>query len=84
MEIKNPVPPFSYDSAVKKVMLAEQAWNSRNPEVVCMAYTLNTEWRNRSEFISGREEVKVFLANKWRKNLTTSLKKNFGHLLITV
>lgn len=75
MEIKNPVPPFSYDSAVKKVMLAEQAWNSRNPEVVCMAYTLNTEWRNRSEFISGREEVKVFLANKWEKELDYKLKK---------
>jgi len=75
MEIKNPVPPFSYDSAVKKVRLAEQAWNSRNPEVVCMAYTLNTEWRNRSEFISGREEVKVFLANKWEKELDYKLKK---------
>ena len=75
MEIKNPVPPFSYDSAVKKVMLAEQACNSRNPEVVCMAYSLNTEWRNRSEFISGREEVKVFLANKWEKELGYKLKK---------
>ncbi|MDY0905423.1 nuclear transport factor 2 family protein [Pedobacter sp. CFBP9032] len=75
MEIKNPVPPFSYDSAVKKVMLAEQAWNSHNPEVVCMAYTLNTEWRNRSEFISGREEVKVFLATKWEKELDYKLKK---------
>lgn len=75
MEIKNPVPPFSYDSAVKKVMLAARAWNSRNPEVVCMAYTLNTEWRNRSEFISGREEVKVFLANKWKNELGYKLKK---------
>jgi len=75
MEIKNPVPPFSYDSAVEKVMLAERAWNSRNPEVVCMAYTVNTEWRNRSEFISGREEVKVFLANKWEKELSYKLKK---------
>ncbi|EDM37851.1 hypothetical protein PBAL39_15539 [Pedobacter sp. BAL39] len=75
MEIKNPVPPFNYDSAMTKVMLAERAWNSRNPEVVCMAYTLNTEWRNRSEFISGREEVKVFLANKWEKELDYKLKK---------
>lgn len=75
MEIKNPVPPFNYDSAVEKVMLAERAWNSRNPEVVCMAYTLNTEWRNRSEFISGREEVKVFLANKWENELGYKLKK---------
>ncbi|WP_310590041.1 DUF1348 family protein [Dyadobacter chenwenxiniae] len=56
-------------------MLAEQAWNSRDPEVVCMAYTLNTEWRNRSEFISGREEVKVFLVNKWEKELDCKLKK---------
>ena len=56
-------------------MLAERTWNSRNPEVVCMAYTLNTEWRNRSEFISGREEVKIFLANKWKKELGYKLKK---------
>lgn len=75
MEIKKPVPPFSHESAVEKVMLAERAWNSRNPEVVCMAYTLNTEWRNRSEFISGREEVKVFLANKWKNELSYKLKK---------
>jgi nuclear transport factor 2 (NTF2) superfamily protein len=75
MEIKKPVPPFNYDSAVHKVMLAERAWNSRNPEIVCMAYTLNTEWRNRSEFISGREEVKVFLANKWKNELSYKLKK---------
>ena len=75
MEIKKPVPPFSHESAVEKVMLAERTWNSRNPEVVCMAYTLNTEWRNRSEFISGREEVKIFLANKWKKELGYKLKK---------
>jgi nuclear transport factor 2 (NTF2) superfamily protein len=75
MEIKKPVPPFNYDSAVHEVMLAERAWNSRNPEIVCMAYTLNTEWRNRSEFISGREEVKVFLANKWKNELRYKLKK---------
>lgn len=75
MEIKKPVPPFNYDSAVHKVMLAERAWNSRNPEIVCMAYTLNTEWRNRSEFISGREAVKVFLANKWKNELSYKLKK---------
>jgi nuclear transport factor 2 (NTF2) superfamily protein len=75
MEIKKPVPPFNYDSAVHKVMLAERAWNSRNPEIVCMAYTLNTEWRNRSEIISGREEVKVFLANKWKNELSYKLKK---------
>jgi nuclear transport factor 2 (NTF2) superfamily protein len=75
MEIKKPVPPFNYDLAVHKVMLAERAWNSRNPEVVCMAYTLNTEWRNRLELISSREEMKVFLANKWKNEVSYKLKK---------
>ncbi|KQN36276.1 histidine kinase [Pedobacter sp. Leaf41] len=75
MEIKTPVPPFNYETAIEKVMLAERAWNSRDPETICMAYTLNTQWRNRSQFISGREEVKAFLVTKWEKELSYKLKK---------
>ena len=60
-----PVPPFTYDEAVTKVRMAENAWNTRNPEKVAMAYTPDTRWRNRSEFLNGREEVQEFLTRKW-------------------
>lgn len=62
---KPPVPPFSYEDAVKKVRMAEDAWNSRNPQRVSLAYTVDTQWRNRSEFITGRSEVVEFLTRKW-------------------
>lgn len=60
-----PVPPFSYDDAVKKVRMAEDAWNTRDPERVALAYTPDTKWRNRSEFLNGRDEVRNFLTRKW-------------------
>ncbi len=60
-----PVPPFTYDEAVTKVRMAENAWNTRDPEKVAMAYTPDTRWRNRSEFLTGREEVQEFLTRKW-------------------
>lgn len=60
-----PVPPFSYDDAVKKVRMAEDAWNTRDPEKVALAYTPDTKWRNRSEFLTGRDEVRDFLTRKW-------------------
>ncbi|MVT12120.1 nuclear transport factor 2 family protein [Chitinophaga tropicalis] len=75
MEQKHPLPPFTLDTARQKVQLAEDAWNSRNPEIVCKAYTTDTEWRNRAEFINGREEVKAFLTRKWEKELDYKLKK---------
>lgn len=75
MEQKLPLPPFTYETALQKVQMAEDAWNSRNPERVCLAYTIDTEWRNRSEFINGREEVKTFLTRKWEKELDYKLKK---------
>lgn len=62
-----PLPPFTYDEAFKKVRMAEDAWNSKNPDRVAMAYTPDTRWRNRSEFLNGREEVRAFLARKWSK-----------------
>ncbi|MEB3230561.1 MAG: nuclear transport factor 2 family protein [Leptolyngbyaceae bacterium] len=72
---KPPFPPFSYEDAVKKVRGAEDAWNSRNPETVSLAYTLDSEWRNRAEFIKGREEIVKFLQRKWAKELDYRLIK---------
>ena len=75
LEIKPPLPPFDLESAKQKVQMAEDAWNTRDPEKVCLAYTIGTEWRNRSEFLNGREEVKAFLKRKWEKELDYKLKK---------
>lgn len=70
-----PFPPFDEESARKKVRLAEDAWNSRDPERVSLAYTPNTVWRNRAEFLSGREAVVQFLSRKWSKELEYRLIK---------
>ncbi|RBQ11960.1 DUF1348 family protein [Pedobacter miscanthi] len=75
MEQKLPLPPFTHETALQKVQMAEDAWNSRDPERVCLAYTIDTEWRNRTDFINGREEVKTFLTRKWEKELDYKLKK---------
>jgi nuclear transport factor 2 (NTF2) superfamily protein len=63
--IRTPVPPFTYEDAVQKVRMAENAWNTRDPAKVAMAYTPDTKWRNRAEFLNGRAEVEAFLTNKW-------------------
>lgn len=60
-----PVPPFSYDDAVQKVRMAENAWNTRDPSKVTLAYTHDAKWRNRSEFLNGRAAIAAFLARKW-------------------
>jgi nuclear transport factor 2 (NTF2) superfamily protein len=75
MEQKLPLPPFNMETALQKVQLAEDAWNSKDPERVCLAYTIDSEWRNRTEFINGRQEIKQFLARKWKKELGYKLKK---------
>ena len=75
MEIKYPLPPFNRGSAMKKVQLAENAWNTKNPEMIALAYSVDAEWRNRSSFINGRDEVVAFLKNKWRQELNYKLKK---------
>jgi nuclear transport factor 2 (NTF2) superfamily protein len=72
---KLPLPPFSFETATQKVQLAEDAWNSKDPQRVSLAYTIDTEWRNRSEFINGREEVVKFLTSKWEKENDYKLKK---------
>ena len=75
MEIKLPIPPFTMETALQKVQLAEDAWNTKDPEKICLAYTIDTEWRNRTDFINGREEVKQFLKHKWETELNYTLKK---------
>lgn len=72
---KLPLPPFTMETALEKVQIAENVWNSKDPEKVCLAYTVDTEWRNRTEFIKGREAVKQFLKRKWEKELDYKLKK---------
>jgi nuclear transport factor 2 (NTF2) superfamily protein len=75
MEQKHPLPPFNFETATQKVQLAEDAWNSKDPERVSLAYTVDSEWRNRSEFINGRTEIVKFLSGKWQRELNYKLKK---------
>lgn len=75
MEEKPPVPPFDHDSATQKVRLAEDAWNSRDPDRVVLVYTQDTQWRNRAEFPVGREQVREFLRRKWARELDYRLIK---------
>lgn len=75
MEQKHPLPPFTLETATQKVQLAEDAWNSQDPQRVSLAYTIDTEWRNRSQFINGREAVVRFLTGKWQMELDYKLKK---------
>lgn len=72
---RHPIPPFTLETALQKVQAAENAWNSKDPEKVSLAYTVDTEWRNRDIFLNGREEVKTFLVLKWKKELDYKLKK---------
>ena len=70
-----PLPPFSRDAAAQKVRMAEDAWNTREPERVSLAYTTDSTWRNRAEFLSGREAIVQFLQRKWAKELDYRLIK---------
>jgi nuclear transport factor 2 (NTF2) superfamily protein len=70
-----PLPPFTRETAVQKVRLAEDAWNSRDPERVSQGYTVDSRWRNRAEFVNGRAEVVAFLTRKWRRELDYRLIK---------
>ena len=75
MESRPPLPPFTPDSAKQKVRLAEDAWNTRDPDVVVSVYTEDTRWRNRAEFPVGRTEVRAFLQRKWERELEYRLIK---------
>jgi uncharacterized protein len=75
MEKRYPLPPFNFETATQKVQMAEDAWNTKDPEKVLAGYSIDTEWRNRNLFMNGRKEVKVFLIAKWKKELDYKLKK---------
>jgi uncharacterized protein len=75
MESRPPLPPFTLETATKKVQAAEDAWNTRDPVRVSLAYTPDTEWRNRADFVNGREQVVEFLTRKWEREHDYRLKK---------
>ena len=75
-ESRPPVPPFNEETARQKVKAAQDAWNTRNPEKVSMAYTEDSKWRNRDEFFEGREAIRAFLQRKWARELDYRLQKN--------
>ena len=77
MEKKYPIPPFTEETAKQKIQAAEDAWNSKDPEKIALAYTIDSEWRNRSEFINGRAAIISFLTGKWETELAYKLKKTY-------
>jgi len=81
------LPPFTRESAIQKVRLAEDSWNTRDPGKVALAYAIDSRWRNRSEFVNGRDEITTFLSRKWVKELDYRLIKElwaFNENLIAV
>lgn len=73
--IRPPTPPFTAETAIQKIRSAEDAWNSRNPASVAQAYTPDSAWRNRSEFLQGRDEIEAFLTRKWQQEIDYRLIK---------
>jgi len=73
--MKKLIPPFTLETAKAKVQAAEDAWNSKNPEKVSMAYSIDSKWRNRNHFFNGRDAIKDFLSQKWKKESNYKLKK---------
>ena len=70
-----PFPPFTLETATQKVRMAEDAWNTRDPQRVALAYTIDSRWQNRSEFLRGRAEIEAFLTRKWQRELNCRLIK---------
>ncbi|MFF3057143.1 DUF1348 family protein [Streptomyces sp. NPDC057909] len=75
MTARPPVPPFTRETAIEKVRQAEDGWNTRDPEKVSLAYTEDSRWRNRAEFVTGRDEIVAFLTRKWTRELDYRLIK---------
>lgn len=76
-EKRLPLPPFTLETAKQKIQAAEDAWNSKDPERVSKAYTLDSEWRNRDQFVNGRAEIVEFLSKKWQTEQNYKLKKEY-------
>ncbi len=86
-ESRPPSPPFTFETATQKVQAAEDAWNTRDPQRVSLAYTVDSRWRNRDEYVVGREQIVAFLTRKWQRELDYSLRKSlwsFGEDRIAV
>lgn len=77
MEPRHPLPPFTTETAIQKIQMAEDAWNSKDPERVSKAYTVDSEWRNRNVFLKGREAIVTFLTGKWEREIDYRLKKEY-------
>lgn len=77
MQQKHPLPPFTLQTAKQKIQMAEDAWNSQDPDIVSLAYTIDSEWRNRDKFVNGRQEIVKFLVNKWSQEFNYKLKKEY-------
>ncbi|MDT5331352.1 MAG: uncharacterized protein QOF31_2649, partial [Mycobacterium sp.] len=75
-ESRPPFPPFTFETAIQKVQAAENAWNTRDPERVSLAYTVDSQWRNRGEHVVGREAIVAFLTRKWERELDYVLRKS--------
>ena len=75
METRPPLPPFTFETAVQKVRAAEDGWNNRDPQKVSMAYSAGSQWRNRAEFVTGRDEIAGLLTRKWNRELDYRLIK---------
>jgi len=87
MSTRPPLPPFTLETAILKVRLAEDGWNSRDPQKVALAYSIDSRWRNRAEFVTGRENIIAFLTRKWARELDYRLTKelwSFGGNRIAV
>src|SRR5882672_132002 len=79
-----PLPPFTHESAIQKVRLAEDGWNIRDPAKVALAYAIDSRWRNRSEFINGRNEIVAFLTRKWAKELGVHMFRYVATILVAI
>lgn len=77
MAQKHPLPPFTIETAKQKIQMAEDGWNSKNPQKVSLAYSVDSKWRNRSTFVNGRQEIVDFLTDKWSNELDYKLKKEY-------
>ena len=75
-EKKYPIPPFNTETAKQKIQAAEDAWNTKDPDRIALAYTIDSEWRNRTEFINGRTEIIIFLKDKWKNEMDYKLSKS--------
>ena len=80
MEVRPPLPPFTFETAVQKVRAAEDGWNNRDPQKVALAYTAGSQWRNRAEFVTGRDDIAALLTRKWNRELDYRLIKEIWAL----